>query len=133
MYLVNLLIQLIVFLLLTFILLVTIFLSRPSYAVIVLSQLDDRYFRGLQGRFLWSFDFLLFKKGDTEAEGTSSQGRTHMRSVNLEMDLEAGEYVLHVRTCSILWMRVTVMSQVRLDREISSEFVRFIYPFLTRH
>ncbi|TFK39591.1 hypothetical protein BDQ12DRAFT_61862 [Crucibulum laeve] len=75
----------------------TFFVPEPSFTVLVLSELDNRYFRGLTGRYDWAFDFILFKKGDTELLGESTPGRFHARSVNLEMDLEAGDYVIHVR------------------------------------
>ncbi|KAJ6580660.1 hypothetical protein B0H19DRAFT_1250969 [Mycena capillaripes] len=63
--------------------------------VIVLSQLDSRYFKNISGRFEWSFDFLLFKQGQREPFAVSSKSLS--RSVNLERKLEAGDYVVHVR------------------------------------
>ncbi|KAJ6580634.1 cysteine proteinase [Mycena capillaripes] len=75
----------------------TITIPKASFTIIVLSQLDSRYFNDLSGRSYWSFDFLLFKRGQTEPIAVSSQPRFYSRSVNLEMDLEAGDYVVHVR------------------------------------
>ncbi|KAJ7880175.1 hypothetical protein B0H13DRAFT_2345713 [Mycena leptocephala] len=75
----------------------TITIPKPSFTIIVLSQLDTRYFKDISGRFYWSFDFLLFKRGQTEPIAVSSPPRFWSRSVNLELDLEAGDYVLHVR------------------------------------
>jgi len=76
----------------------TIDIPAATYAVIVLSQLDDRYFKGVEGKATWHFDFVLFKKGETEPIGMSSScGPSIMRSVNLEIDLPKGEYVVHVR------------------------------------
>lgn len=46
---------------------------------------------------MWTFDFLLFKKGTKEPIGESSHSRFYARSVNLEIDLNEGEYVVHVR------------------------------------
>jgi hypothetical protein len=43
------------------------------------------------------FDFVLFKKDDKEPIGSSQHSRFYSRSVNLEVDLAAGEYVVHVR------------------------------------
>ncbi|KAF9262037.1 cysteine proteinase [Marasmius fiardii PR-910] len=76
----------------------TFSLPAASPAVIVLSQLDDRYFREIAGRCYWTFDFILFKKGEKQHVGVSSASRLGCRSVNLEVDrLEAGDYVVHVR------------------------------------
>jgi hypothetical protein len=75
---------------------VTISLEQPSCAVIVLSRVDDRYFGDISGRSVWSFDFLLFKKGDAQPLAESSSFWFGQRSVSTEVDLEAGEYVVHV-------------------------------------
>ncbi|KAG7093328.1 hypothetical protein E1B28_007008 [Marasmius oreades] len=72
-------------------------LPTASKAVIVLSQLDDRYFLEISGRCNWTFDFILFKKGERHHIAASSTSRLLTRSVNLEVDLEAGDYVVHVR------------------------------------
>lgn len=77
---------------------VSFFLEHPTTAVIVLSQLDDRYFRMISGRFWWSFDFLLYKKGVKVSLASSSYSRFFSRSVSLEIELEAGDYVVHVRS-----------------------------------
>ncbi|KAJ7327524.1 hypothetical protein DFH08DRAFT_884706 [Mycena albidolilacea] len=85
----------------------TITIPKPSFTVIVLSQLDSRYFKDISGRAYWTFDFLLFKRGQAEPVATSSQPRFYSRSVNLELDLEAGDYIVHVR----------LDRNVRADRE----------------
>lgn len=75
--------------------LVTITLPAASPAVIVLSKLDERYFRPISGASDWTFDFLVFRKGETRPVTTSSSSIPYSRSVNAEVHLEAGEYVLH--------------------------------------
>jgi len=75
---------------------VTISLEKPSSTVIVLSRIDDRYFRNINGRSMWSFDFVLFKKGESDSLAESSSSRFYARSENLEINLEAGDYVVHV-------------------------------------
>ncbi|KAF8877898.1 hypothetical protein BD779DRAFT_1232292 [Infundibulicybe gibba] len=77
----------------------TITMADPSLAVIVLSKLDDRYFQGIaeDSDFIWSFDFILFKRGSEIPVAESTHSPDHGRSTNLEVELEAGEYVLHVR------------------------------------
>jgi hypothetical protein len=78
------------------IVLVTISMAKPSHAMIVLSQLDKRYFEDISGRSNWSLDFVIYKQGETEALAESLHARYFSRSVNLEIPLEAGEYVVHV-------------------------------------
>ena len=68
-----------------------------SPAVIVLAQLDDRYFKELSGSSKFTMDFKLFKRGEKHVLVNSSHSTFFGRSVNAELDLEAGEYVVHVR------------------------------------
>ncbi|KAJ7173300.1 hypothetical protein C8R46DRAFT_1082400 [Mycena filopes] len=75
----------------------TISMAKSSDAIIVLSQLDSRYFLDISGRSVWSLDFVLYKQGKPEAVAESVHARFFSRSVNLEIPLEAGEYVVHVR------------------------------------
>ena len=75
---------------------VTFSLPNSSSTVIVLSQLDERFFGDISGRCYWTFDFVLFKKGEKGYIADSSTSRLYSRSVNLEVDLEAGDYVVHV-------------------------------------
>ncbi|KAJ7479510.1 hypothetical protein FB451DRAFT_1395096 [Mycena latifolia] len=73
-------------------------LSKTTFAIIVLSQLDVRYFKGIAPPCYWNFDFILFKKGQKEPIDTSSHSRFTSRSVSLEFpDLEEGEYIVHCR------------------------------------
>lgn len=75
----------------------TFSVPRATFAVIVLAQLDSRSFREISGYSQWSLEFLLFRKDDPEPLGFSVHSHFWGRSVNLEMDLEEGEYVVHVR------------------------------------
>jgi hypothetical protein len=69
-------------------------LSRPSPVVIVLQQLDDRYFQGLEGQYEFSLQFRLHKD-DEEDYIVRSNGAYYMkRSVSTELDLEAGNYTV---------------------------------------
>ncbi|KAF7345588.1 Calpain catalytic domain-containing protein [Mycena venus] len=89
----------------------TITIPAPTKAVIVLSKLDERYFSDISGNSCWTFDFALFKKGSKELVAQSRLSRFYLRSVNLEAQLDAGEYVVHVR----------------LDREINDQ-VQVFHP-----
>ncbi|KAK0455587.1 uncharacterized protein EV420DRAFT_1765264 [Desarmillaria tabescens] len=75
----------------------TITLPAATKAVIVLSQINNRYFKPISGFVYWTFDFAVFKKGEKDIIARSSASRVFARSVNVELDLEAGSYVLHVR------------------------------------
>ncbi|KAF2741854.1 cysteine proteinase [Sporormia fimetaria CBS 119925] len=69
-------------------------LSKPSPVVIVLQQLDDRYFQGLEGEYEFTLQFRLHKD-DEEEYIVRSNGPYYMkRSVSTELDLEAGNYTV---------------------------------------
>lgn len=65
-------------------------LPNPATTVIVLSQLDTRYFMGLTGQYSFQLSFRLHKSGEKEhiIRGSSSGDR----SATTEVDLEAGTY-----------------------------------------
>jgi hypothetical protein len=72
-------------------------LAKPGAVVIVLSQLDDRYFRGLEGKYEFSLAFRVHKAGQDDYL-VRTQGSYRMRrSVNVELNLEAGEYLVLVK------------------------------------
>ncbi|KAH8825201.1 hypothetical protein DL96DRAFT_1737658 [Flagelloscypha sp. PMI_526] len=75
----------------------TINVPTATPAVIVLSKLDERYFLGIEGRSRWTVNFSVFKRGERHpiAEGTTSH--FEIRGVNVEVGLDAGEYIVHVR------------------------------------
>ncbi|KAG8961072.1 hypothetical protein FRC03_005810 [Tulasnella sp. 419] len=72
-------------------------IPKATSAIIVLAQLDTRYFDELAGCYMWSLDFTVSKKGDGEVLGSSYYSSQDERSVKLEVNLEEGEYVVHVR------------------------------------
>ena len=82
--------------------LVSFTLPESSPVVIVLSQITDRYFTEISGRYKWTFDFVLFRKGEKDYIAQSSHTRMYARSVNLEANLWPGEYVVHVRALPTL-------------------------------
>ncbi|KDR70872.1 hypothetical protein GALMADRAFT_75596 [Galerina marginata CBS 339.88] len=75
----------------------TFTLTGPSNTVIVLSQLDTRYYRDIAGRATWTMDFALVKEGETEPIAESAHSEFYLRSVHLEAELEAGTYMVYVR------------------------------------
>lgn len=73
-------------------------LSHSGPVVIVFAQLDERYFKGLEGQYRFELSFRVHKAGNAEDYVVRSQNYYRMnRSVNVELDLEAGEYVVVVR------------------------------------
>ncbi|KAF8159960.1 hypothetical protein B0H34DRAFT_424573 [Crassisporium funariophilum] len=75
----------------------TFTVSGPTPAVIVLSQLDSRYYRDVAGRASWTMDFTLVKEGQKEPIADSAHSDFYLRSVHLEIELEAGTYIVYVR------------------------------------
>ncbi|KAF1984942.1 cysteine proteinase [Aulographum hederae CBS 113979] len=67
-------------------------LTKPSHVVIVLSQLDDRYFRGLEGQYEFYLQFRLHKEGEDDYIVRSNRAYYMRRSVSTELDLDAGTY-----------------------------------------
>ncbi|KAJ4306202.1 hypothetical protein N0V88_000998 [Collariella sp. IMI 366227] len=72
-------------------------LAKPGPVVIVLAQLDERYFRGLEGQYTFKLGFRVHKAGDEDYIVRSHTSFRMCRSCNVELDLEAGEYVVLVR------------------------------------
>ncbi|KIK02387.1 hypothetical protein K443DRAFT_677628 [Laccaria amethystina LaAM-08-1] len=72
-------------------------LPEPSATVIVLSQLNTRSFQGLKPSINWSLDFALVKLGEDKPIAHSSHAWFYANSVNLEINLEKGDYVVYVR------------------------------------
>lgn len=76
---------------------VTFTISSRTSTVIVLSQLDTRYYRDVAGKATWTMDFTLVKEGEKEPLAESAHSEFFLRSVHLEIELEAGTYVVYVR------------------------------------
>lgn len=72
-------------------------LAKPGPVVLVCSQLDERYFKGLEGQYRFELSFRLHKAGDEDYVVRSQNYYRMNRSVNVELDLEAGEYVVVVK------------------------------------
>ena len=71
--------------------------AKPGPTVIVLSQLDDRYFCGLRGQYNYTLQFRLHK-GNEEDYAIRSQANCRLRrSICAEADLEPGTYYIVMR------------------------------------
>ena len=69
-------------------------LSKPGPVVIVFSQLDDRYYRGLEGQYRFELNFRVHKAGQEDYVVRSISPYCQKRSVNVELELEAGDYTV---------------------------------------
>ena len=76
-------------------------LTESSPVVVVLSQLDDRYFRGLEGQYQYTLQFRLHELGSRDPEDyiVRSHGNYLMtRSVSVELQsLKSGKYSVFVK------------------------------------
>ncbi|CAH0002023.1 unnamed protein product [Clonostachys byssicola] len=69
-------------------------IKREGLVVIVLSTLDDRYFRGLAGPYAYFLEFVVRQLGSplVLAEAKCHRGISERRSVNCEVHLKPGVY-----------------------------------------
>lgn len=65
--------------------------------VIVLSQLDSRYFRGLQGQYRFDLAIRVHEAGNEDYIVRGEQQFRVERSTNVELDLEPGEYDIRIK------------------------------------
>ncbi|KAF3388884.1 Calpain-type cysteine protease ADL1 [Penicillium rolfsii] len=87
--------------------------TEAGPTVIVLSQLDTRYFKGLAGEYSFVLKFRVQKEGDEDYMVRSHSSHFMARSVNAEIDLEPGRYQV--------LMKITAY---RHDEESTEETVR---------
>ncbi|OAA39022.1 calpain-like protein [Beauveria brongniartii RCEF 3172] len=71
--------------------------TQSGPVVIVLSQLNDRYFRGLEGQYTFQLSFRVHKAGYEGYLVRSEPDLRFLRSVNVELELEAGAYEVYVK------------------------------------
>ncbi|KAI9894416.1 MAG: hypothetical protein M1814_003173 [Vezdaea aestivalis] len=71
--------------------------------VLSLSQLDDRYFRGLQGRYYFTLQFRLHKGEEKDYIVRSNHRYGGNRSCSTELDLEVGTYTVFFKVEAIRW------------------------------
>ena len=86
-------------------------IAQTTRAVIVLSQLDERYFRGLIGQYRFSLSFQVFKSDQTNYL-ISSSGEHSVRSVSAEVDLEAGSYEVRLKVSAVRFEKADKIEDV---------------------
>ena len=67
-------------------------LTERSPVVIVLSQLDDRYYQGLEGQYTFQLHFRLDKDGEEDYIVRSHGNYSMSRSVSTDLELDPGTY-----------------------------------------
>lgn len=91
-------------------------------AVIVLSQLDDRYFQGLQGKYKYTMQFRIHKESNSDEEddeedyiARSARNYELVRSNNVEVPLEKGRYTVLFKVEAIKTDRKDVEAVIRAN------------------
>lgn len=72
-------------------------LAQSGRVVIQLAQLDERYFRGLEGQYGFQLSFRVHKTGHEDYLVRSQLHQRLRRSLSVELDLEEGEYDVRVK------------------------------------
>ncbi|KAI4238817.1 MAG: hypothetical protein L6R40_005672 [Gallowayella cf. fulva] len=89
--------------------------TEPGSVVIVLSQLDSRYFRGLEGEYTFEMNFRLEKEGE-ESFMVRSHGIYSMtRSVSTDVKLEPGTYSVLMKITAKRWVGDSTPDEVVRD------------------
>ncbi|KAH6652603.1 hypothetical protein BKA67DRAFT_519662, partial [Truncatella angustata] len=87
-------------------------LAESGPVVIVLSQLDDRYYRGLEGQYRFTLNFRLHKAGQEDYVVRSISPYCQKRGVNVELELAAGEYLVLLKINAVRSMDVLPIEEV---------------------
>lgn len=75
----------------------TLQVPKTGPVVIVLAQLDDRYFRGLEGEYRYQLAFRIHKAGHDDYLVRTQTPYRMTRSINVELELEQGDYEIRVK------------------------------------
>ena len=71
--------------------------KQAGRCVIVLSQLDDRYFKGLEGQYQFELQFRIENNDEEGYIVRSNETYFMQRSCNVELDLEPGTYTVLIK------------------------------------
>ncbi|KAK4973953.1 hypothetical protein LTR66_006450 [Elasticomyces elasticus] len=80
--------------------------------VIVLSQLDDRYFKGLQGEYEFKLQFRLHREAEEDYIVRSPANYYMRRSVSTEVDLEPGAYSVLLKIVATRYIDLKPVEEV---------------------
>lgn len=103
--------------------------TQSGPVVIVVSQLDDRYFRGLEGQYMFQLSFRVHKAGNAGYIVRSETAHRMRRSANVELELEAGAYEVYVkikawRDDDLLPVQATIRKWAKTKRDKVSRIGR---------
>ncbi|KAF2458508.1 hypothetical protein BDY21DRAFT_370743 [Lineolata rhizophorae] len=87
-------------------------LTKASPVVLVLSQPDQRYFTGLEGRYSFQLHFRLYRKGSRRYLVRSMNGPGSNRSCSAELDLEPGTYEVYMKINADRYVGKTTRRQI---------------------
>ncbi|DAZ99275.1 TPA: LOW QUALITY PROTEIN: hypothetical protein N0F65_005443 [Lagenidium giganteum] len=82
-------------------------LKQSSPVVLVLQQVDNRYFVGLDGQYMYRLHFRVCREGETEYFARSKQTIGMTRSVNKEVHLSAGAWRVTYKVSRVKCGRAT--------------------------
>lgn len=89
--------------------------TQPGPVVIVLSQLDSRYFKGLEGQYTFNLHFRLEKDGDESCVVRSHRNYSMSRSVSADVILDPGTYSVLMKVTAKRWIGDVTPEQVIRD------------------
>ncbi|KAM0798372.1 hypothetical protein BDR22DRAFT_809018 [Usnea florida] len=87
-------------------------LRREGLVVICLSQLDDRYYNGLNGGYYFQLHFHLFKDGEDEYIIHSRGNYEASRSVSGEQHLSPGKYTVRLQISANRYSQALSLAEV---------------------
>ncbi|KAI9835878.1 MAG: hypothetical protein M1819_001776 [Sarea resinae] len=90
-------------------------LAKESQVVIVLSQLDERYFIGLEGQYTFQLQFRVHKEGEEDYLVRSHGNYCMSRSVSTELTLEAGKYSVLMKVAATRYRECPTPDEVIRD------------------
>jgi hypothetical protein len=78
-------------------LLVAVTIPKKAKSIIVISKLNNRAFRSLEEKFTFGFEFSVVRVGEKTPLATGAADLPWSRSGSLELELEAGDYIVYVK------------------------------------
>lgn len=97
-------------------------LTKAATTAVVLSQLDERYYRGLKGQYEFGLSFRLHKLNEDDYLYRCHYRHFDDRSINLEVDLEAGVYEVRLKITGLRYEeRPKIEDVVRINWKNSRE------------
>ncbi|KAK2786281.1 hypothetical protein FQN52_007872 [Onygenales sp. PD_12] len=94
--------------------------ANESPVVIILSQLDDRYFRGLDGQYKFHLQFRLEKDGEEDYIVRNQNNSLMCRSVSADITLEPGTYTLLMKVKATRFDDYVLPERVVKDKATTS-------------